>query len=333
MDRSFALRLPKPLPIAPSRRVLRTGAAVLAALALLSAGWLWLRDSPLLAVKHVQITGVHGKEAAAIESALTAAARGMSTTHLNVAALRSAVAPYRLVRDLSVSAKLPHGLRIHVLEQPPVAALSIGATRTAVAADGVVLGPGFLSSRLPVIHGTLPAGDGQSVSSARVLDELAVLGAAPETLLGWIARVYTGHNGLTVAMRNGLLLFFGDATRPHAKWLSAARVLSDSTAAGALYVDVRLPERPAAGMGGTSESSATGESSGTGQVSASDPTAAALAASLAGAVKNGPMPTITSSPTSGSGTTAPGSTTPGAATSGASTPATAPSAGTTGENP
>ncbi len=82
-------------------------------------------------------------------------------------------------------------------------------------------------------------------------------------------------------MRGGLLLYFGDATRPHAKWLSAARVLADPSSAGATYVDVRAPERPAAGTtaaGGLQGSTAPGG------VSASDPTSAALARTLEEAV-------------------------------------------------
>ena len=51
-----------------------------------------------------------------------------------------------------------------------------------------------------------------------------------------------------MALRGGLLAYFGDATLPHAKWLSLARVLADPSSAGASYVDVRLPERPAAGF-------------------------------------------------------------------------------------
>ena len=42
--------------------------------------------------------------------------------------------------------------------------------------------------------------------------------------------------------------YFGDAGAPHAKWLALARVLADPSSAGASYVDVRLPDRPAAGF-------------------------------------------------------------------------------------
>ncbi len=151
VDRSFAARAPigrlaRPLTFALPRGATakRLGIAF-AALALLGGGWLWLRDSPLVSVEHVQIAGVQGPDAAGIDAALSAAAQRMSTLDVNVGALRAAVAPFRVVRGLSVSTSFPHGLRIRVIEQPPVAALTVAGVRTAVAADGVVLGPGLLS--------------------------------------------------------------------------------------------------------------------------------------------------------------------------------------------
>jgi|HubBroStandDraft_6_1064221.scaffolds.fasta_scaffold49779_3 cell division protein FtsQ len=294
MARSFAVRapvgrLPRPLTLAlPRGATARRLGIALAALALLGGGWLWLRDSPLVAVEHVQIAGVQGPDAAVINAALRAAARRQSTLDVNVGALRAAVAPFRVVRGLSVHTSFPHGLRIRVAEQLPVAVLTVGGVRTAVAADGVVLGPGMLSSSLPALTAAPPAlaAGGSPLRSGRVQDatvraELSVLGAAPSMLLGWVERVYESREGLTVAMRGGLLLYFGDATRPHAKWLSAARVLADPSSAGATYVDVRAPERPAAGTtaaGGLQGSAAPGG------VSASDPTSAALARTLEEAV-------------------------------------------------
>jgi hypothetical protein len=180
-------------------------------------------------------------------------------------------------------------LRIHVVEQPPVAALVVGGARTAVAADGVVLGPELLSSSLPTVTGYHDALAGQRVEGPNVLAAVTVLGAAPTPLARVIARVYTGPDGLTVAFRSGLLAYFGDATLPHAKWLSLARVLADPSSQGASYVDVRLPARPAAGFpagvtppasttsAGTAEKPATGESA-----SASEAAMSSIAASLAG---------------------------------------------------
>jgi cell division protein FtsQ len=310
VDRSFAARaplarLPRPLTFALPRGVTarRLGVA-LAALALLGGGWLWLRDSPLVAVQQVQIVGVQGPDAAGIDVALRAAARRQSTLDVHVGALRAAVAPFRVVRGLSVRTSFPHGLRIRVVEQLPVAALTVGGVRTAVAADGVVLGPGLLSASLPALTaGGSPLRSGR-VQDATVRAELSVLGAAPSMLLGWVERVFWGppaREGLTVAMRGGLLLYFGDATRPHAKWLAAARVLADPSSAGATYVDVSAPERPAAGT--TAAGGLTGGAA-SGQVSASDPTSAALARTLEEAVAGdsgvNTLPAATSAPASSS---------------------------------
>jgi len=296
---------------------------VLAALGPLAGGWLWLRDSSLVSVEHVRISGVHGPDAGAIEAALTGAARHMSTLNVRPGALRAAVAPFRVVREVQTSPSFPHGLRIHVIEQLPVAVLTVDGARTAVAADGMVLGPALLSSSLPAVSDSATpqaqGGEltGQHVRGASLLADLTVLGAAPASLLEKVvARVYTGPMGLTVAMRNGLLAYFGDATLPHAKWISLARVLADPSSAGASYVDVRLPERPAAGFAdgvAPATSSATGTPpTGTEPGSAADPTTAAeLAAGLTAAV--------------GGGSTASGST--------ASTTASSPAASSPGSTP
>jgi cell division protein FtsQ len=322
VDRSFAARpgsasrvppigrLTRPLSFAlPRGAVARRLGVALAVLALLGGGWLLLRNSPLVSVEHVQIAGVQGVDAGPIDAALHGAASGMSTLSVNVAALRAAVAPYRVVRAVSVTTEFPHGLRIHVVEQLPVAALSVGGAHTAVAADGVVLGPTLLdllaSEHVPLPAIALAAGSraplGGHVENAAARAELTVLGAAPRVLLGWVAKAFMGPEGLTVAMRGGVSIYFGDATRPHAKWEAAARVLADPSSAGAAYVDVRAPERPAAGTAATGAGAASSleGAAHAGGVSASDPTSAALANALAAAVSGGSGATSTSSPATG----------------------------------
>jgi cell division protein FtsQ len=254
------------------------------ALPLLGGGWLWLRHSSLVGVRHIHIAGVHGSEAMEIRTALDVAAGRMTTMDFDVGALRAAVARYPVVGEVSATTSFPHTVSISVRERPPVAALVSAGQRTAVAGDGTVLGPMLLSSSLPVVSGTVEPAPGARLREAAPLAAVTVLGAAPGALARFVTRVYEGAEGLTVAMRNGLLVYFGDATRPHAKWLSLARVLVSPTSAGAWYVDVRLPERPAAGL---SSVSSTASATPVG-VGASDPTAAALAASLASAVEGGP---------------------------------------------
>lgn len=269
---------------------LRLAVGALAALIVLGGGFLLFRGSSFVAVQQVQITGVSGADAGALEGALRAEARQMSTMDFSVGALEAAVARFHLVRSMKVSVGFPHRMRISVAEQLPVATLAAASGSVPVAADGVVLGGGVSAGAVPSIAvGALPRAGGV-VSDARVREYLALLGAAPQQLLPLVARLYVGAQGLTVKMRNGLLVYFGDASRPHAKWDSLVAVLSSSSSAGATYVDVTLPERPAAGMPeGTSTASEAA------QVSASDPTSAALAASLARAVAG--EPPIEASPT------------------------------------
>jgi cell division protein FtsQ len=237
--------------------------AALIALPLLAGGWLWLRQSPLVSVEHVRVSGVHGAEAGAIEAALSNAARGMSTLDVSEGRLRAAVASYPVVGDLQVHANFPHGLRIRVIEQPPVATLEAGGTKTAVAANGIVLGEAHASSSLPTLSSSVALTPGEHVREAALRGELAVLGAAPAPLAKSVERAYSSSKGLTLRMHGGLLAYFGDASRPHAKWASLARVLADPGSAGASYVDVRLPERPAAGFpAGSVPAASEGEASG-----------------------------------------------------------------------
>lgn len=277
-----------------ARRRLRIGllCAVIAA-PLLGGGWLWLRHSSLVAVEHVKIVGAHGPEAHAIETALREAARGMSTLDAKPAELRAAVARFPAVSAVSESTSFPHSMRIVVTQQPAVAALLVGGTRTAISADGVVLGTALLSPSLPTVADDVAPGPGTAVSNTLVLAALQVLGAAPPALDRLAAKAYFGPRGLTVQMRNGLLVYFGDARRPHAKWLSLASVLADKAATGAIYVDVRLPGRPAAGFppgGGPArpEEEATGEALHSPTESAVSALAAGLAAANPQAKKSEP---------------------------------------------
>jgi cell division protein FtsQ len=278
--------------------------ATAVALPLLGGGWLWLRNSSFVAVQRVEITGVHGVDAAVIDAALRAAARRESTLDASTAALSSAVAGFPVVREVSAVPRFPHSLEVHVVEQLPVAALLVGGSRTAVAADGVVLGPSLLSSALPVVAASFEPSVGRAVRGPDVRAALAVLGAAPGPLARLVERAFEGPKGLTVAMRNGLLVYFGNATRPRAKWLSLARVLADSSSSGASYVDVRLPGRPAAGFpaGVTPPDAGTAAATGSSEPGA---TVESTVASLAAGLTSGAAVSAAGEPAAGASTGTP----------------------------
>ena len=219
--------------------------AVLAA-ATLGGGWLWLRDAPVVAVNDVWVTGITGPDAPAIRAALTDAAHDMTTLHVRNDALRTAVSPFPVVKDLRVETDFPHGMRIAVIEHDAVAAVDIDGARVPVAADGTLLRGRPAGARLVTLQ--IPSANGGGrLTSRRGRAAVAVMGAAPLGLRPYVQGIQFGPDGMRVTLRNGPLLEFGDGARARAKWIAAARVLGDPRSAGASYLDVRIPERPVAG--------------------------------------------------------------------------------------
>ena len=224
---------------------LRGFAAVTAVAVLLAGGWLWLRDSSLARVNDVTVTGATTSEAARIRSALERAASDMTTLHVREQALNDAVAPYPSVAGLQVHADFPHRMDIEVLEHRPVAAIEIEGRRTPVSADGLVLNGVRAEGTLPALErDRVPA---RRVDDARTRAALAIAAAAPEPLLERSERLSHGDDGLTIDLRNGPPLLFGTPDDAVAKWAAAARVLAEPSAAGATYLDLRVPGRVAAG--------------------------------------------------------------------------------------
>lgn len=235
-----AARLPRP-PRVSLRLV--AGIAVLA-LALIG-GWMWLRDSPLVSVDQVRVTGASGFGGAAVRSALDATARDMTTLNVDEDALLSAVARYPLVRDIVATPHPPHRLDIRVIERVPIGVIRTGGTPTVVADDGTFL-RGVPAAALPEISARVPPG-GSRVRDTKTAAKVAILASAPAQLRSRIVRVTLGQYGLQARLRDGLVLRFGDSQRLAAKWLAARAVMRDPGAAEATYIDLRIPARPAAG--------------------------------------------------------------------------------------
>jgi cell division protein FtsQ len=236
------------LTITPrGRRLLRRGLALAAVLALAGGGWAWLRDSSLVRVREVEITGVTASDGARVRAALEGAALELSTLHVREEVLRQATAAYSSVAALRVRADFPRRLRIHVVEQQPVAALTgIGDRRVPVTGSGLVL-RGLTADRdLPSLVLPRPA-TGARVSDRRALRALAVAGAAPAPLLRRSDQLEVGSRGVVVALRDGPELVFGTDEGARAKWTAAARVLAEPSATGATYLDLRIPGRVGAG--------------------------------------------------------------------------------------
>jgi cell division protein FtsQ len=241
MHRAAALPRTRALPRLP-----RAAVWALAVLALLVAGGLWLRDSQLVSVNRVTVTGLTGPDRARVTNLLAAAARDMTTLHVRQDQLDAVVAPYPVVKTVRAEPDFPHGMRITVVENTPVAVVMAGGHKTPVAGDGRLL-RGAAVSALPIVPLKAPPA-GERVADRTAMRAVSALAAAPAALRDRVLHASTTREGgLTLALRNGPELRFGGVDRLAAKWAAAAAVLADTSSAGASYLDLRYPERPAAG--------------------------------------------------------------------------------------
>ena len=280
------LRLPRP----------RTLLALALVVMLLGGGWFWLRGSSLVAVDRVTVTGLRGPGSGAIRAALLGAARGMTTLEVNLPALQASVAPFPVVKGLKVSTQFPHGMRIRVLEQVAVGAVTAGGRRVAVAGDGTLL-PTVSAAGLPSVSGATPA-PGAHVTGSAARDAVALLAAAPRWLRSRVTQVSTtSANGLVAELHNGPELRFGAASQLRAKWTAVVAVLADQGSQGAAYIDVSVPERPAAG-GVAVVAATTGTAATTGPAAAT--TGAAAASTGAAGATSGAATGATAPATTGS---------------------------------
>jgi cell division septal protein FtsQ len=211
------------------------------------SGYLWARDLSLFQVRHVEISGLEGREAPAIRRTLRQTGMRMTTLHVRRDELERAVDAFSSVRSISASADFPNTLHVKVNEYLPVAVLRApDGRRVAVSGVSTLLRAVGPKARLPTVKveaiptsGTLEDGNARRLVSA--------LARAPDALRPLLQRAYGTKHGIRIPVRKGPLLYLGDARRLSAKWAAAARVLADQAAKGARFVDVRLPERPVAG--------------------------------------------------------------------------------------
>ena len=241
-------RLPRPGP--------RTLVAVLALAALLVGAFFWVRQSPLVAVQRVTVTGVSGPDAGRIRSSLTEAAEGMSTMHLDNGRLHTAVAPYPIVRSLHASKRLsawPADLRAGGDPRG-------GARRRRPAhdcrrrRDAAARHPsrGAVADNRDRGHAGRLAGH-----RYRGGPRVGLLAAAPYRMLAKVASATEASGqGLAVTLRDGPVIYFGADSQLSTKWRAAAAVLALPSSEGASYIDVTDPDRPAAGTGSDSSPAA-----------------------------------------------------------------------------
>ena len=232
-----------------SLRALRNRAVLIALglVALFAAYTFWFRDSSLVAVKTVKISGIgKGKLDGQLRDALVHAGLGMTTLDASQADLAKAARPYPSVQAVSIDPTFPSTLNVKVTKRAAVAVIGEGAGAVGVAKDGRVMrGVPVDSDRLPRLP--LTAAPKGSWVGGPVLEQAAVLGAAPKPLLRYVDHSFNAQSGIGVELDGGVDLLFGTAANADRKWQAAAAVLSDPDLGPLDYVDLSVPRRPAVG--------------------------------------------------------------------------------------
>ncbi len=234
--------------LTPSPRFRRRVITLLVASAVLAAAYmLYLRDSGLVAVKQVTVTGLTGAAAGDARAALERVAQDSTTLHVDRAAIEQVAGGFPAIESVVITPDFPNAMGIRVIEHRPAAWLQLGERKVAVARDGSILAGLHVKGSLPTIaiEGGFPA---KELEPGPALDAARVAGGAPAVITQRLEKIERERaRGVVVHVKDGPELVFGDAGRIAAKWAAAVRVLADRDAAGAEYIDVRIPERPAAG--------------------------------------------------------------------------------------
>lgn len=228
-------------------------------------GWTWYRSSAFVKVQRVTVTGLSGPDVSQIRANLTSTALTMTTLNVDISKLESTVSRYPYVQRLTVTGEGAHGLLIHVEERVPVALVQIAGQTQVVGADDQLLPTTTAHGALPTIPLSSAPG-AQMITAPGARAAIAVLAAAPYALLAHVSgATSSSSHGVIVQLRNGPQLYFGPTTQLAQKWAAVVAVLQNKGSAGASYIDVTDPQRPAAGSGVSQQRATTlGLATGTG---------------------------------------------------------------------
>ena len=238
---------PRAAQLVPSGRSIAVGLALAVLASLLYLG---ARESPMFAVRTIEIEGVRPPVAWRVEAALRPLA-GESLLKVradDVSRLATAL-PY--VAGVSYDRAFPNTLRVRVEIERPFAVLRRGAEAWLVSRSGRV------TTQIPQrTHRALPriwlpksvdVSLGATLGSGGGAEEVALLAPVREARLGRrVASVRTTNGQNVFVLHGGLELRVGSGSELPLKLAIARRILARAPVFG--YLDVSVPERPVAGQ-------------------------------------------------------------------------------------
>jgi cell division protein FtsQ len=233
----------------PSARALVAVGAVVGVLGLL---YLIARETPLFALRTVEVTGAPPAVRDAVLQAAVAW-EGESLVALDGDDLERRLEALPTVRSLRYDRAFPNTLEIAVVPERPTAVVREGRRAWVVSERGRIIEAVDRGgrNRLPRIR--MAAGDLQA--GAFLADERARLAVAAATHLPRrfpvrVRAIRTRDDGVTLVLASDTEVRLGRPTELSLKIAVAARVLRslpESERLGLAYLDVTVPERPVAG--------------------------------------------------------------------------------------
>lgn len=234
------------LRLIPSGRSLAT-----ALLIVLGAGLAWLgaRETAVFAVRTVEVAGAPPGVATQVRRTL-APTRGTSLLKVDLAEALRTVEDLPSVASARFDRAYPHTLRVVVVPERAVAVVRQGADSYLVAESGRIMATAERRQR-PALARIWVERDVQLQVGAGTEGDLrtAVAAVAPLADSGFPGRVSSvaaTREALSLRLRAGLEIRLGDAVDVPLKLAVAARIIP-LLAAGTVYLDVAVPERPVAG--------------------------------------------------------------------------------------
>jgi cell division protein FtsQ len=232
---------------APSARALVLGGAVAGLLGLL---YLAARETPVFAVRQVDVTGAPPAVREAVREAATPFL-GESLVALDRDELRRTLEALPTVRSLQVDRAFPHTLRIAVAPERPLAVLRRGRRGWLVSDRGRVMQEletpaAAARPRIRIGQGT-PVEAGELVEAASVRVALRTLGRVPDDFPVRIRAVWVEDEAVTLVLASAAELRLGTRDALDLKLHVAGRVLRTLTPTERrelAYLDVTVPERP-----------------------------------------------------------------------------------------
>jgi cell division protein FtsQ len=232
----------------------RTLVGVGVVVGVLSLGYLAARSTSIFALQSVAVSGARGAAEADVRAALRPL-DGESLVTVDTDTVERQLSALPSVRAAQVDRAFPHGLRVVVIPERPVAVLRSGRAAWVLAGSGRVIRntDSNTNRRLPRIW--LAAGavfePGATLALPTASRALRAIASLPARFPVQVRTARATGDSIVLALSIGMEVRLGSADDLDAKLAAAAAVLrglSVSERAEFDYLDVSLPERPVAGV-------------------------------------------------------------------------------------